>query len=640
MCGIFGFSGFEESGLLEKMARTMKHRGPDGDGFYAQPGFSMGMVRLSIIDLAGGWQPIYNEDKSCAIVLNGEIYNYKELRVELEAKGHVFTTHSDTETILHGYEEWGIEGVLGKLNGMFAFCIRDERKREFFIARDRTGQKPLYWHQENGRFLFASEAKSILQSQHVSAQPNVAAIDAYLCLRNVPEPQTMFAGIQKLRTAHYLHGRSDGSIDIRRYWDITLSDGNYKSDDEYFEEYEALWEDAVSLHMRSDVPVGAYLSGGVDSSLVVAGMMRHSSSINTYSVGFDSPIDETKDAADTAKFLGTNHHEIICQAEDFNLLRKIVWHMDRPVGDALIIAFYKLAEGASKDLKVVLGGEGADEIFAGYSFQKVIQKVEGVKRKFGPLGGAALKYGAATTFQLTPHTLLNKFFEFPADLGSQGKKRIVDFLRNYGRRDMMKNFVALRTLWAQDERRDVYSPQFKSLATESWIPPVRDTNGPFLDCLLKLQFDEWLQDWALIRQDKNTMAHSLEYRLPFLDHRLIELAFRMPPHLKVRKMEDKWIERRLADKVFAKMERNRPGHRPKIPFFLPLEFFFEHPEFKAMVADTLSESQLKKRGYFDSSKVKALLQKMETREFVYLKQVMSLVILELWHRVFVDGEGA
>ena len=178
MCGIFGFAGFEEEALLAKMARTMKHRGPDGEGFYETPGFSMGMGRLSIIDLSGGWQPIYNEARACAIILNGEIYNYKELRLELEALGHRFSTHSDTETILHGYEQWGIEGVLGKLNGMFAFCLRDERRKEYFIARDRAGQKPLYWHRAHGRLLFASEAKSLLQSQHVSATPNVAAIDA------------------------------------------------------------------------------------------------------------------------------------------------------------------------------------------------------------------------------------------------------------------------------------------------------------------------------------------------------------------------------------------------------------------------------------------------------------------------------
>ena len=305
--------------------------------------------------------------------------------------------------------------------------------------------------------------------------------------------------------------------------------------------------------MRSDVPVGAYLSGGVDSSLVVAGMTKVTSGISTYSIGFNSPIDETKDAEATARFLGTKHHTIHVQPADFNLLPKIVWHMDRPVGDALIIAFHQLANGAAKDLKVVLGGEGADECFAGYDFLKKLLTANRLGPA-APLAGNILK--------AIPHQVLNQFFHFPADLGSQGKKRGVDFLLNYRRRHLMANFYALRTLWSEEERRTLYAPSMKDFAGESWIPHERPVppgsprsleQAPMLDRLLRLQFDEWLQDWALIRQDKNTMAHSLEYRLPFLDHRLIELAFRMPPHLKLRGRTDKWIERRLADKAFAGM---------------------------------------------------------------------------------------
>lgn len=637
MCGIYGFAGFKEEGLLDRMGRVIRHRGPDGTGRYEAPDgmpFSMGMQRLSIIDLHGGWQPVFNEDQSIAVCYNGETYNYLELRTELEAKGHVFTTHSDTECLVHGFEEWGMEGLLQRMNGMAAFCIYDVRKKEFFIGRDRCGQKPLYYTHANGRFLFGSEVKSLLQSQHVTAEPNLAAIDPYLTLRNVPEPATMFKGIFTLPTAHYLHYKlSDNSLSIRRYWEVPLLDqrtATYKSDAEYFEELEALWDDCVKLCMRSDVPVGAYLSAGVDSSLTVASMTKFSSNINTYSVGFDSPVDETPAARETAKFLGTNHHEIICQPEDFALLPKIVWHMDRPVGDALLIAFYKLAEGASKDLKVVLGGEGADEAFAGYSFQGVITKVEKMRRKlpFAPMLGSM-------AFKVTPHALLNKFFTFPADLGSQGKKRVIDFLAKYNGRDLNHNFNALRTLWSQDERHDVYADSFKHLATEEWMAneKEKDKNGPFLDRLLKLQYDEWLQDWALIRQDKNTMAHSLEYRLPFLDPRLIELAFKMPAHLKINGSTDKYIERKLADKVF-------PPHiarRPKIPFYLPVEYFLDKPQFKQLVNDTLNETAVKKRGYFNPKKVTALLDNMHrTREFVYCKQVMSLVVLELWHQVFVD----
>jgi asparagine synthase (glutamine-hydrolysing) len=638
MCGIYGFAGFSEDGLLEKMGRVLRHRGPDGEGRHVVregPAFSMGMRRLSIIDLEGGWQPLYNEDSSVAVIQNGEIYNYVELREELRGRGHVFTTQSDTEVLAHGYEQWGIDGLLQRLNGMFALCIYDAARREFFLARDRCGQKPLYYWNQGGRFIFASEAKAILQSAHVEARANTRAIDSYLTLRNVPEPQTLFAGIWKLPASRYLRHRADGNVEIHRYWEIQLlpaGSNAFKKDVEYFEAFESLFYDAVRLCMRSDVPVGAYLSAGVDSSLTVAAMTKFSSAINTYSIGFGARTDETPAAAETAKFLGTHHHEILCRAEDFNLLPRIVWHMDRPVGDALIIAFYKLAEGAARDLKVILGGEGADEAFAGYSFQKLICLVEKYQRRMPGL----LHHGLMLPgLRATPWKLLDLFFTFPADLGTKGKQRLVAFLKHFGGRDLNENYNALRTLWALDERRDLYADEFKSLATDAWMnkEPAKDRDGMFLDRLLKLQYDEWLQDWALIRQDKNTMAHSLEYRLPFLDHRLIEFAFTLPPHLKIHRGTDKFIERRLADKLFPR----RIARRPKLPFYLPVEFFFEHPEFKALVADTLSESQLKKRGYFDPKKVADLIDSMNrTREFVYCKQVMSLVILELWHRVFID----
>ncbi len=639
MCGIYGFAGFKEDGLLEKMGRVIRHRGPDGEGTYEAPEgarFRMGMRRLSIIDLEGGWQPIYNEDRSIAICYNGETYNYLELRAALEEKGHIFTTHSDTETLVHGYEEWGIEGLLGRMNGMFAFCIYDSRKREFLIARDRCGQKPLYYHHSNGRFLFGSEIKSILQSRHVSAAANLEAIDPFLTLRNVPEPTTMFQGIYTLCVAHYLRFQLDsGTLSISRYWEVPLLEratATYKSEGEYLEAFTSLFSDSVRLCMRSDVPVGAYLSAGVDSSLTVATMTKFSKSINTYSIGFDSPVDETPAARETAKFLGTHHHEITCQPEDFDLLPEIVWHMDRPVGDALIIAFYKLAQAAGKDLKVVLGGEGADEAFAGYSFQSVINKVERSKSILTQIPSFA-----ATAFSLVPHGLLNTLFSFPADLGGQGKKRIVDFLSHYNSRDLNHNFNALRTLWSQDERRDVYTTEFKHRATDAWMATEaeKDKSGPFLDRLLKLHYNEWLQDWALIRQDKNTMAHSLEYRLPFLDHRLIELAFSMPARLKINGKTDKYIERRLADTLF-------PPHiarRAKVPFYMPVEYFVEKPQFRKLVADCLNDAAVRKRGYFQPEMIAALVATMyRTREFLFCKQVVSLVILELWHRVFIDRE--
>ncbi len=632
MCGIFGYAGFVEEGLLERMAASVLHRGPDGEGFFRSGRFAMGMRRLSIIDLQNGWQPIYNEDRTLAVCYNGEIYNYVELVEELRALGHTFRTRSDTETIVHAYEEWGID-CLKRFNGMFAFALHDTRSGKTFFARDRCGQKPFYYYNANGRFVFASEAKAILESAHVPRACNIAAIDAYLALRYVPEPRTMFEGIYTLPAAHWMTLDAGGRVETGRYWDIMLPDpttrGGGASEQELLDEVEEMLAQAVRLTMRSDVPVGGYLSAGVDSSLLVALMTRSSERVNTYSIGFNSPIDETRDAAETARLLGTTHHEIHCAPEDFELLPKIVHHMDRPVGDALILAFYKLAEGAAKDLKVIISGEGADEIFGGYSFQNVIQLAEW----YHQLVPGFLHRGAAMpVLRSLPVEFLTKFFVFPAKLGEQGKERLVEFFGQYGQRTLFENYVALKTLWGRDARTALYTERFKSMASESWIPAVRDGGGLFLDRLLKLQWDEWLQDWCIIRQDKNTMAHSLEIRLPFLDHHLIELAFRVPPRLKNNGFKDKIVERRLAEKLLPR----EVTRRKKNPFFLPMEFFYDHPQIRNLIRSTLNEDQVRARGYFDPTYVNALVNRMETREFVYLKQVMSLVILELWHQVFID----
>jgi asparagine synthase (glutamine-hydrolysing) len=631
MCGIFGFAGFEQPGLLRRMADAVRHRGPDGEGFLERGRFSMGMRRLSIIDLQGGAQPIWNEDRTLAVVCNGEIYNYVELIAELEARGHRFRTRSDTEAIIHAFEEWG-EDCLDHLNGMFAFAVYDLPRDALLLARDRAGQKPLYWWRRDGRFLFASEIKALLECDAVERRPNLPAIDGYLALRYVPQPETLFEGVHVLPAAHCLALRlADLEPRIRRYWDVPLGTGPAKSDAEHLEAFEELFADAVRLTLRSDVPVGAYLSGGIDSSLVVAAMARSNAKLQTFSIGFRSPIDETSEAAALARHLGTEHREIHLLPEHFADLPRALWHLERPIGDPLILAYWKLAEEAGRHLKVVLSGEGADESYAGYSFHKIILWTE----RYRKLVPRAVNRGVvAPLLDAVPVALLDKLFVYPAYLGERGKAKTVDYLRRYHDRDLAQSYVALKALWDEDERRSLYAPGFRHLAGEAWLHRERAREGPFLDRLLALQYDDWLQDNLLLRQDKNTMAHALELRCPFLDHRLIEQAFRMPPRCKVRGLRDKWIERELGRRWLPPEN----ARRSKVPFYLPLEYFHGHPQLREWIRLTLDPERVARRGWFDPRYVAWLVDQMETGEFLFLKQVLSLVILELWHMVFIEKQ--
>ena len=641
MCGIVGCAGFDEPGVLGRMADAIRHRGPDDEGFFEHGDVHLGARRLSIIDIAGGHQPMASEDGAVVVVHNGEIYNYPDLVAELEARGHRFTSHCDTEVIVHAWEEHGL-GCLDRLHGMFAFAVYDRRSGELVLARDRVGMKPLYYVWRGGRLLFASEVKALLRSEWVPRRPDVAAIDSYLALRYVPNPGTLFEGIQVLPAGHYLRWRA-GQVTLRRWWDVPLSPGPYLPAAEAEAAFDAAFTRAVRTHMRSDVPVGAYLSGGVDSSTIVAVAHRLSAPLKTFSLGFASPVDETPQARALARALGTDHTEVYCRPEDFELLPRVLWHLERPIGDALVLAYYLLARETSRQVKVVLAGEGADELFAGYSFHKVLLWAERAHR----LVPAGLdRRLIAPAIRRFPVDLLDRLFVFPAHLGAAGRDRVADFVAGYGGRGLYGNYTWLRTLFDPAARTALYSaelraqPQLDYLALQQARAAGRAVAEPraasTLDRLLALQFDDWLQDFALLRQDKSSMAHSLELRLPFLDAELVDLAFRLPPGLKVRGLADKVVERRWA-RHWLPAENTR---RAKTPFYLPAEYFFDRPEVARLIDRTLSPEALRRRGYFDPAAVAALLARMaQTREFLYVKQVMALVILELWHQVFIDGEG-
>src|SRR5262249_14328155 len=504
----------------------------------------------------------------------------------------------------------------------------DRRREELFVARDRAGQKPLYYHHSGNRLVFASEVKALLESDHIERRPNLGALDGYLALRYVPQPETLFEGIRVLPAGHCMR-LSDGELRLRRYWNPPVYEGPWRSDGENLEAFEALFLDAVRIAMRSDVPVGAYLSGGIDSSLVVAAARRFTDKLQTFSIGFRSPIDETAEARALAERLGTDHHEIYLEPSHFAELPRAISHLERPIGDALILAYWQLARETSRHVKVVLSGEGADESYAGYSFHKIILWTERYRR----LVPRALNRGAAALLQMAPVGLLDRFFVYPAYLGERGKAKTVDYLRGYYDRDLAQSYVTLRALLDPEERARLYAPALRAQVGWDWLHRSRG-DGPFLDRLLRLQYDDWLQDNLLLRQDKNTMAFSLELRCPFLDHRLIEHAFRLPTRDKVRGLRDKWLERELARK-WLPAENVR---RSKNPFYLPLEYFHERSELREPIRLTLDPARVRRRGWFDPVVVAWLVAQMSSGEFLYLKQVLSLVILELWCMVFLEKQ--
>ena len=631
MCAIFGFLGISDPGLLERMAIVQRHRGPDDTGYLETPHFSMGSCRLSIIDTDGGQQPLHDQSGNLSIILNGEIYNYQELRSELQSMGHVFRTRSDTEVALLAYKAWGTE-FLKRLCGMFALAIYDQRNEALFLARDRSGEKPLYLWQKDSRLIFASEAKAILLASAVERRLDRGALDSYLTLRYCPEPNTLFAGITTLPAAHYLQVTRGHLARIHRYWEpplLAVSEKCKWSKTEAIDELESRFMNAIELSLPTEEPVGAYLSGGIDSALVVAAMKRFRSQVSTYSIGFGScQADETQQAEETAALLGASHRSIFLGPEDFNRLPEIVYQMDRPVGDPLIVAFDKLARVASNDVRVVLGGEGADELFGGYQFHRVMQ----LTNTYHNHCPAAIRGVLNGLVRRAPLGLLDRFFELPASLGREGRARLTDFLQGYKDRSLRSNDDLLKTLWHESERDALCTTPIAS-SRSMGDTYIDDKDIAFLDKLLALQWDGWLQDWALIRQDKNTMAHSVEYRLPFLNHDLIATSFRLSAKRKAYGLKDKIIERQLARRWLG----NHPvTRRRKKPFYLPLDLYQNSPILRNLIHDHLNETVVRRRGLFSPQVVTSLVQRWEGGEFLVMKKIMALVILEIWQQQFLD----
>ncbi|MGB7601180.1 MAG: asparagine synthase (glutamine-hydrolyzing) [Candidatus Sulfotelmatobacter sp.] len=630
MCGICGKVNLGRNGasvepaLIRAMMDTIRHRGPDDDGLYTAPGVGLGHLRLSIIDLGSGHQPLSNEDGTIWIVFNGEIYNYRDLRMFLVSKGHVFKTQTDTEVIVHLYEELG-PACLEKLRGMFAFALWDEKKKTLLLARDRVGIKPLYYALTDKAVVFASEIKAILADPAIRRKLAPAVIDRFLSFLYVPGEETLLKDICKLAPGNYLLLK-DGKAEVRQYWDLQFSKPSESPSLKAAEdEVSSLLAEAVELHMIADVPVGVLLSGGVDSSAVLScAAERTDKEINTFTVGFSdsSFADERPYARLAAESCGSRHFEMTITADDFaNFLPRYVWHMEEPVCEPPAIALYYVSKLARKHVKVLLSGEGGDEAFAGYNNYRSIIWLERFKHVWPALNGTA-SWGLSQLNSWVHSVRVAKYAP----------------LMN----ETFPNYYYSRTStpyrYSGNGIGELYSADFvKSIDKEYTIEPVRRLfakvkNQGVLDQMLYIDTKTWLPDDLLVKADKMTMANSLELRVPLLDHRLLEFAASLPEHYKLKGTTLKYIwKKALSKRVPEKILK-----RKKAGFPVPYEFWLR-TKMKDQVRDILTDRKTIDRGYFRKAAVEKLID-ANVGSGSYSKEVFSLVALELWHRMFLDGE--
>ena len=626
MCGICGIYEYKtdmpaDEAVLLGMLRVLQHRGPDDSGMFLDKGLALGMRRLSIIDLKGGKQPISNEDGSIVVVFNGEIYNYRSLREQLESRGHRLATASDTEVIVHLYEDFGEECVR-HLRGMFGFAVWDSHKRRLLLARDRLGIKPLYYTQVGGRLIFGSEIKAILRHPSVQVSLDLQALNNFLSLKYVPAPQTMFEGIHALPPGWLLTCDANG-IRHRQYWDLSFvsrRNGNL-SEAAYAEQLDALLRECVKLHLVSDVPFGAFLSGGVDSSTIVALMSQYlNEPVKTYSVGFEGQgeaYSELPYARLVANKFQTDHHEVFIRPSHLqDLAEKVVWHLDQPLAEHATLANYMVAELASRDVKMVLTGEGGDELFAGYA-RYVGERLSPFFRRIPP---AAKSLALAAAARL-PGWRRQKVALYALSQSNEAK-RFANWFPLF-------NSVAKQALLSKELRASANGYDAEDIFAEHLSRT--DADEP-LNRMLYLDTKLWLPDLLLARGDKMSMAVSLEARVPLLDHKLVEFAAALPENMKLKGLARKY----LLKKVSRSWLPPEVVHRKKQGFPMPTSLWFRK-EARSFVRDLLSPSTLRRRGLFNLTFVEQLINQHESGFADHGLLLWGLMSVELWQRVFMDS---
>jgi asparagine synthase (glutamine-hydrolysing) len=645
MCGIAGLIGLEPETRIGAMLESLEHRGRDDEGVWSSANIDeagrracLGHRRLSIIDTsAAGHQPMLSSDGRYAITFNGEIYNYRELKRELEAKGHRFGTDTDTEVLLAAFAEWGA-GCLPHLNGMFAFAIWDEKEKQLTLARDRLGIKPLYYAQADGAnsnaFIFASEIKAILTTGLTRREIDAEALNQYLTFLWTPDPHTLFRGIRKLPPAHLLTWR-DGETRVREWWDVSFDEIEEGRDEAWWQErvLETL-DRVVRMEMVADVPLGSFLSGGVDSSSIVALMKNHSGGrrVSTYTIGiepedlhYDIIPDDAQWARRVGKLLDTDYHETMLKPDVAELLPKLVYHMDEPVADPAVMTSYLVSRAARETLTVLLSGVGGDEVFAGYPRQ-LAMKLAGALDPVPQLLRAPLMKAVA---DVLPGGLPGRFTAPLRNAKKFARSAALDFEDRYLGYGTYFTDAAKESLYSDamlDETRglDAYSEHRRYFAR------VRDA-AP-LNRLLYVDLKTFLPCLNLSYTDKTSMAANLEVRVPFLNVEMVELAARMPPRLKLRGLKRKYILKRAAEKLLPR----DVVWRKKAGFGAPIRAWLRGP-LLPLVKELLSEEQVTRRGLFRPAEVARIVAGNLSGREDYSLQVFQLLTLELWQRTFIDG---
>ncbi len=622
MCGIVGIVNVTgetvTADLLRGMSDTIAHRGPDGDGFFLRGPVGLGHRRLAIIDLATGDQPMFSEDGSACIVFNGEVYNFRELRRELEGAGHRFRTTSDTEVVLRAYEAFGVE-CLGHLRGMFAFAIWDARRRRLFLARDRVGIKPLVYAWDGRRLVFASEIKAVLQDPSVPRELDWDALRDYLAYHYVPSPRTIFRGIRKLPPASYIVLDLDRPEPaVERYWDLRFAPVEGRLEAEWLEGLRWHLQDAVRSHLVSDVPVGAFLSGGLDSSTVVALMAQATGRpIRTFSIGFDqADHDELRYARSVAQRYGTDHCEFVVKPDALEAMPRLAWQFDEPFADSSALPTYYVSKITREHVTVSLSGDGGDENFAGY---RRYARAQALHRRFDTMPQALIKPLLRLAAGLVP-----------AGVRGQGYLDLLgsDAVTRYFRMMTYQQSGTLHRLLTPPARA-----QGSSQVTPDWFRRVAAESGApdYVSSLQYLDIRTYLPEDILTKVDRASMLVSLEARVPLLDHLLMEYVATMPSALKLRDGTGKAVLKRvMADDLPAEIL-----HRPKMGFGVPLETWFRR-ELADYTRDVLLDTRAEQRGIFEPRAVAALLDEHAAGRRDRSSQIWSLLCFEEWARRWWD----